>query len=58
MLGLPDRVFLRSGDALHLAYAREHGFRQVYTNDRHMLEAAPHSQIAGVDVFADSRSQP
>lgn len=55
VLGLPDRVFLRSGDALHLACAREHGFRQVYTNDRHMLEAAQHFQIAGVDVLADLR---
>ena len=55
VLSLPDGVFLRSGDALHLACAREHGFRQVYTNDRHMLEAAPHFQIAGVDVLADPR---
>ena len=28
-------------DALHLACAREHGLRRVYTSDRHMLRAAP-----------------
>lgn len=45
------RVFLRAGDALHLACAREHGFRDVYTNDRHMLGAARHFQLAGIDVI-------
>lgn len=56
VLGL-RRVFLRSGDALHLACARGYGFRQVCTNDRHMLAAPPHFQIAGVDVLADIRAR-
>ena len=42
VLDLPSTVFVRSGDALHLACAEEHGFQEVYTNDRHMLQAAKH----------------
>ena len=44
-------AFLRAGDALHLACAQEHGFRDVYTNDRHMLQAARYFQLAGVNVL-------
>jgi predicted nucleic acid-binding protein len=54
VLRLPRTVFLRAGDALHLACAHEHGFRDVYTNDHHMLEAAPHFQLAGVNVIKSS----
>jgi predicted nucleic acid-binding protein len=39
VLDIPSTVFLRAGDALHLACAEEHGFQEVYTNDRHMLKA-------------------
>jgi predicted nucleic acid-binding protein len=38
---LSKRITIRSADALHLACAREHGLGRVYTNDRHMLRAAP-----------------
>jgi predicted nucleic acid-binding protein len=34
-------ITIRSADALHLVSAREHGLPRVYTNDRHMLLAAP-----------------
>ena len=30
---------------------REHGFQEVYTNDRHMLQAAKHFHVTGVNVF-------
>jgi predicted nucleic acid-binding protein len=33
VLDIPSAVFVRSGDALHLARAEEHGFDEVYTND-------------------------
>ena len=56
VLELPVTVFVRSGDALHLACAREHGFEEVYTNDRHMLQAARHFRLTGVDVLGDKRS--
>lgn len=54
VLDLPSTVFVRSGDALHLACAEEHGFAQVYTNDRHMLEAARYFHVTGVNVLADN----
>lgn len=40
---------IRSADALHLICAKSHGLRRVYTNDRHMLLAAP---VFGVDAVA------
>jgi predicted nucleic acid-binding protein len=46
--------FLRSGDALHLACAEEHGFQEVYTNDRHMLKAARHFHLTGVNVLSEN----
>lgn len=50
VLELPSTVFVRSGDALHLACAGEHGFQEVYTNDRHMLQAAKHFHVTGVNI--------
>lgn len=29
-------------DALHLTCARRHGHEHIYSNDRHLLLAAPH----------------
>jgi predicted nucleic acid-binding protein len=54
VLDLPSTVFVRSGDALHLACAEEQGFQQVYTNDRHMLKAARHFHLTGVNVLAEN----
>jgi predicted nucleic acid-binding protein len=47
-------ISVRSGDALHLACAEEHGFREVYTNDRHILEAAKHFNISGVNGLSQT----
>jgi predicted nucleic acid-binding protein len=54
VLDIASTVFVRSGDALHLACAEEHGFDEVYTNDRHMLEAAHYFHVTGVNVLANS----
>jgi predicted nucleic acid-binding protein len=44
---LPATVFLRGADAIHLATAAEAGFRIVYSNNAHLLAAAPHFGIEG-----------
>lgn len=44
-------IFLRAADALHLACAVEHGFKDVYSNDRHFLAAAQHFGMRGRDVI-------
>ena len=54
ILDLPSTVFLRSVDALHLACAEEHGFQEVYTNDRHILQAAKHFHLTGVNVLGEN----
>jgi predicted nucleic acid-binding protein len=48
MLGsAPASLYLRSGDAVHLATALEIGELEVWTSDRHMLAAAPHFGLIG-----------
>lgn len=47
----PETTNLRAADALHLACAAEHGFREVYSHDKRFLEAAPLFGLRGVDVI-------
>jgi predicted nucleic acid-binding protein len=47
---LPRPVFLRAADALHLSCAREHGLREIYTNDRRMSAAARHFRLRPIAV--------
>jgi predicted nucleic acid-binding protein len=43
----PTTVYLRAGDAVHLATVQDAGEREIWTNDRHLLAAAAHFGIAG-----------
>ncbi len=47
---LPKTTFLRSADALHLVSAQEHGLREIYSNDRHLLAAARHFHVKALSV--------
>ena len=47
---LPTAVVIRAGDAVHLASAQQQGFAEIWSNDRHMLKAAPHFGIAGRSI--------
>jgi predicted nucleic acid-binding protein len=43
-------VYFRAGDAVHLFSAQEAGFAEIWTNDRHLLAAAPHFGLKGRSV--------
>jgi predicted nucleic acid-binding protein len=47
---LPPACYLRTFDALHLVTAAETGLTEIWTNNRHMLAAAPHFGLAGRSV--------
>jgi predicted nucleic acid-binding protein len=46
----PPSLFLRAGDALHLITAQDQGEPEIWTNDRHLLAAAPHFGLVGRSV--------
>ena len=48
VLDLPSKIFVRSGDALHLACAEEHGFEGLY-------QRSPHA--AGCEAFPRDRGE-
>jgi predicted nucleic acid-binding protein len=44
---LAETVFLRGADAVHLACARQHRIKEIYTSDRHMLAACEALDLLG-----------
>ena len=48
---LPDRVFVRTADAVHLVTAKTNGFSDIYSNDTHLLAAAPHFGLEGKNII-------
>ena len=48
---LPDHVYLRTGDAVHLLSAKACGCTEIYSNDKHLLQAAAHVGMTGRDVI-------
>ena len=47
---LPGSIYVRSGDAIHLVTASDLGESEIWTNDRHLLTAAPHFGLRGRSV--------
>jgi len=50
MISAPPGLFIRTADAVHLSTAQEMGERQAWTNDRHMLAAAPWFGLEGRSI--------
>ena len=51
---LPPSVYLRTGDAIHLVTARDHGFAEIFSSDIRLIAAAPHFGLDARDVTASS----
>ncbi len=47
---LPPSMYLRAGDAIHLAAAQGAGFSEIWSNDKRLLQAAPAFGLTGKSV--------
>ena len=47
---LPAETYVRAGDAIHLVSARDTGFSEIWSNDRHLLNTARHFGLRGMSV--------
>jgi len=51
LAALPANVSCRAADAIHLGCAKEQGFSEIYSNDRHLLTAAPYFGLTPRNVI-------
>ena len=47
---LPHSLYLRAGDAIHLAAAQGAGFTEIWSNDKRLLDAAPAFGLTGKSI--------
>jgi len=47
---LPDSVFLRTADCLHLVTAIHHGFTEIHTHDAHQTQAATALGLTAIQI--------
>lgn len=47
---LPSSMYLRAGDAIHLAAAQNAGLSEIWSNDKRLLRAAPAFGLTGKSV--------
>jgi predicted nucleic acid-binding protein len=50
---LPENVFLRTSDCLHLITALHHNFAEFYTHDRHQMDASAALGIRPLAIQAE-----
>jgi predicted nucleic acid-binding protein len=48
---LAKSIFLRTADAMHLVTAKTTGFNDIYSNDTHLLAAAPYFGLEGKNII-------
>lgn len=48
---IPTDTFLRTVDAIHLTCAQMHDYKEIYSNDRHLLAAAPHFGLRAINLI-------
>jgi predicted nucleic acid-binding protein len=47
---LPETIFLRTADCLHLVTALHHGFTEIHTHDVHQIRAASALGLAAASI--------
>lgn len=47
---LPESIFLRTADCLHLVTALHHGFTEIHTHDIHQIQAAAALGLTAIQI--------